>query len=182
MKMGQADLDDVAAHLVLGLHAEWIDPSAWIAPGATVTGEVHLDKEVSVWYGAVVRGDSAPIHIGARTNVQDGSVIHVDHGMPTTIGSDVVIGHGAIVHAATVGDGCLIAIRSTVLSGAVIGEGSIIGAGAVVTEGKEIPPRSLVLGVPGRVIKELAPEQVARIRKQAARYVAYSRRYMAELD
>jgi carbonic anhydrase/acetyltransferase-like protein (isoleucine patch superfamily) len=100
--------------------------------------------------------------------------------MPTVIGADVVIGHGAIIHAATVADACMIAIRSTVLSGATIGEGSIIGAGAVVTEGKVIPPRSLVLGVPGRVVRQVSDEQAAKIRTQAARYVAYSRVYAIE--
>lgn len=179
MKMGHVDPHEVAAALVLGFHPEWIDPKAWIAPGATVVGEVHLGEEVSVWYSAVVRGDSAPVHIGPRTNVQDGSVVHVDHGMPTVIGEDVVLGHGAVVHAATVESGCLIAIRATVLSGAVIGEGSIVGAGAVIPEGRIIPPRSLVLGVPGRVVREISEEQAAQVREQAARYVAYSRVYQS---
>lgn len=177
MKLGQVGADVVARDLVLGFHPEWIDPTAWVAPGAFVSGAVHLAEQVSVWYGAVLRGDTAPIRIGPRTNVQDASIIHVDHGMPTVIGADVVIGHGAIIHAATVADGCLIAIRSTVLSGAEIGEGSIIGAGAVVTEGKIIPPRSLVLGVPGRVVREVSDERALQVRAQAARYVAYSRAY-----
>ena len=180
MKLGRVGADDVARDLVLGFHPEWIDPTAWVAPGAFVSGAVYLAEQVSVWYGAVLRGDTAPITIGPRTNVQDGSIIHVDHGMPTVIGADVVIGHGAIVHAATVADGCLIAIRSTVLSGAQIGEGSIIGAGAVVTEGKVIPPRSLVLGVPGRVVREISDEQAGQVRAQAARYVAYSRAYRSQ--
>lgn len=180
MKLGQVDTDQIVRGLVLGFHPEWIDPTAWIAPGATVTGEVHLGERASVWFGSVLRGDVAAIHIGPRTNVQDGSVIHVDHGMPAAIGADVVIGHGAIVHAATVEDGCLIAIRATVLSGALIGAGSIVGAGAVVTEGKVIPPRSLVLGVPGRIVRELDDEQIAQVREQAARYVAYAQAYRAQ--
>jgi carbonic anhydrase/acetyltransferase-like protein (isoleucine patch superfamily) len=138
---------------------------------------VHLGEQASVWFGAVLRGDTAPIHVGPRSNVQDGSVIHVDHGMPTRIGADVVIGHGAVIHAATVQDGCLIGIRATVLSGAVIGEGSIVGAGALVTEGKVIPPRSLVLGVPGRIVRQIDDEQADQILKQATRYVAYAKEY-----
>jgi carbonic anhydrase/acetyltransferase-like protein (isoleucine patch superfamily) len=178
MKQGEVDGEQIAELLHADYHPEWIAPSAWVAPGASIVGEVHLAQEVSVWFGAVLRGDTAPIYVGARSNVQDGSVIHVDHGMPTRIGADVVMGHGAIVHAATVQDRCLIAIRATVLSGAVVGEGSIVGAGAVVTEGKVIPPRSLVLGVPGRVVREIDDAQVAKIREQAARYVTYAKVYM----
>jgi carbonic anhydrase/acetyltransferase-like protein (isoleucine patch superfamily) len=177
MKLGRVEGKSGVRDLTLGFHPEWIHPTAWIAPGAVVLGEVHLDEDASVWYGAVLRGDTAAIHIGVRTNVQDGVVIHVDHGMPCVIGADVVVGHGAIIHAATVRDGCLIAIRSTVLSGAVIGAGSVVGAGAVVTEGMEIPPRSLVLGIPGRVVREIDDKQAAQICEQAARYVAYSRVY-----
>ncbi len=181
MKMGEADLEAIGTGLSIGFHPEWVDPTAWMAPGAIVTGDVHLAEYASVWYGAVLRGDSASIHVGARTNIQDGSVVHVDHGMPTVIGADVVIGHGAIVHAATVEDGCLIAIGATVLSGAVIGRGSIVGAGAVVTEGKVIPPRSLVLGVPGRVVRQVDDAQVAKVREQAARYAAYAEVYRARV-
>jgi carbonic anhydrase/acetyltransferase-like protein (isoleucine patch superfamily) len=182
MKQGAVDRAAMGDAVVIGFHPEWVSGTAWIAPGAVVTGEVHLADEVSVWYGAVLRGDSAAIYIGPRTNVQDGTVVHVDHGMPTRIGSDVVIGHGAVVHAATVGDGSLIAIRATVLSGAVIGEGSIVGAGAVVTEGKVIPPRSLVLGIPGRVVRQVDDVQAAQIREQAARYVAYARLYRSHQE
>jgi carbonic anhydrase/acetyltransferase-like protein (isoleucine patch superfamily) len=180
MKMGEANLEAIGEELVLGFHPEWVHRTAWIAPGAAVTGEVHLAEKASVWYAAVLRGDSAPIHVGARTNIQDGSVLHVDHGMPTVVGADVVIGHGAVVHAATVEDGCLIAIRATVLSGAVVGEGSIVGAGAIVTEGRVIPPRSLVLGVPGRVVRQIDDMQAAQVREQAARYVAYAGLYRAQ--
>jgi len=180
MKMGETNLEAIEQELVLGFHPEWVHRTTWVAPGAVVTGEVHLAEHVSIWYASVLRGDSAPIHIGARTNVQDGSVIHVDHGMPTTIGADVVIGHGAVVHAATVEDGCLIAIRATVLSGAVIGAGSIVGAGALVTEGKVIPPRSLVLGIPGRVVRQIDDAQMALVHEQAARYVAYAELYRSK--
>jgi carbonic anhydrase/acetyltransferase-like protein (isoleucine patch superfamily) len=177
MKQGEVDETRIPELLVAEHHPEWIAKSAWIAPGAQVVGEVHLDDQVSVWFNVVLRGDTAPIRIGARSNVQDGSVVHVDHGMPTHIGSDVVIGHGAVVHAATVEDGCLIGIRATVLSGAVIGEGSIVGAGALVTEGKVIPPRSLVLGVPGRIVRDIDDEQARKIVRQAARYVTYAQEY-----
>ena len=181
MKLGRVNMDAIREELALGFHPEWIDPTAWIAPGAVLLGEVHLAEETSVWYGCVLRGDTAPILIGPRTNVKDGTVIHVDHGMPTAIGAEVVIGHGAVVHAATVEDGCLIAIRATVLSGAVIGRDSIVGAGAVVTEGKIIPPRSLVLGVPGRVVRQIDDAQAAKVREQAARYVAYAELYRARM-
>jgi carbonic anhydrase/acetyltransferase-like protein (isoleucine patch superfamily) len=182
MKIGRVEGQNGVRDLTLGFHSEWIHPTVWIAPGAVVLGEVHLAEEASVWYGAVLRGDTSAIHVGARTNVQDGAVIHVDHGMPCVIGSDVVVGHGAIIHAATVMDGCLIAIRSTVLSGAVVGAGSVVGAGAVVTEGTEIPARSLVLGIPGRVVRQIDDAQANQIREQAARYVTYSRVYRALSD
>jgi len=161
---------------------EWVDSTAWIAPNAVVVGEVHLAGYASVWYGAVLRGDLAPVFIGPRTNVQDGCVIHVDHGLPAIIGGDVVMGHGAIVHAATVEDGCMIAIRATVLSRAVIGTGSIIGAGAVVTEDAVIAPRSLVLGVPGRVVRSVSDEEAAEVRKLAERYVIYSQGFASRRD
>lgn len=180
--MGDMDAEAILQELALGFRPEWVHPTAWIAPGASVTGEVHLAEEVSVWYGCVLRGDIAPIRVGPRTNVQDGSVVHVDHGMPTIIGADVVVGHGAIVHAATVEDGSLIAIRAAVLSEAVVGAGSIVGAGAVVTEGQVIPPRSLVLGVPGRVVRMVTDEEAARVRELAGRYVVYARGYRERLS
>ncbi len=171
--------DALDLNIVLGFHPEWIDPTAWIAPGAIITGEVYLAEMVSVWYQAVLRGDIAPIEVGPRTNIQDGAVIHVDHNTPARLGADIVVGHGAVIHAAVVEDGCLIAIRSTVLSGAVIGRESIIGAGALVPEGMVVPPRSLVLGVPGKVRRQVSDQEAARIHELAARYVAYSRAYQA---
>lgn len=181
MHMGPVDVDSILKEMVLGFHPEWVHPTAWIAPSAVVTGEVHLAEETSVWYGCVLRGDIAPIRVGPRSNIQDGSVVHVDHAQPALIGADVVVGHGAIIHGATVEDGCLIAIRATVLSGAVIGAGSIVGAGTVVTEGAVIPPHSLVLGVPGKVRRALSDQEAAQIRALAGRYVLYSRGYMAAL-
>ena len=166
----------------VGFYPDLIHPTAWIAPGAAVIGRVHLGEWASVWYGAVLRGDLAEIRVGARSNVQDGCVVHVDRGMPAIIGDDVVLGHGAVVHAATVEDGCLIAIRAVVLSGAVIGAGSIVGAGAVVTERTVIPPRSLVLGVPGRVVRELSEQEVSRTRALAEHYVQLAQAHARHLS
>ena len=137
-----------------------IDASAFIHPQAFVCGDVTLGARVSVWPTAVVRGDTAPIAIGDDSNVQDGTVVHVDHGVPCTIGARVAIGHRAIVHGATVEDDCLIAMGAILLNRVHVGRGSIVGAGAVCTEGLGIPPNSLVLGVPARVVREL-PESVA---------------------
>lgn len=132
-----------------------VPESAWVAPSATVVGDVELGEEASVWYGCVLRGDIAPIRIGAETNVQDLTVVHVDVDRPCLIGDRVGIGHRAIVHACTIGDGSLIGMGAVVLSHVEIGEGSLVAAGAVVTEGMEVPPDSLVVGVPGKVIREV---------------------------
>lgn len=140
-----------------------IDPTAFIHPQAVVLGDVTLGAHVSVWPTAVLRGDSDRIVVGDESNVQDGSVLHADHGLPTIVGKRVAIGHRAIVHGAVVEDGCLIGMGCVVLNGARVGAGSIIGAGAVVTEGMQIPPGSLVLGVPARVVKPVTPEMTARI-------------------
>jgi carbonic anhydrase/acetyltransferase-like protein (isoleucine patch superfamily) len=175
--MSTVSIEEMVRNLVIGFQPELVHPSVWIAPTAVVTGTVHIGAWASVWYGAVLRGDVASITIGPRTNVQDGCIVHVDYGKPTVLGSEVVMGHGAVVHAATIEDGCLIAMRATILSGARIGEGSIIGAGAVVKEGAQIPPRSLVMGVPGRVLRHVSDGDAASIRKLAERYVACSRSY-----
>lgn len=130
---------------------------------SVVIGQVTLGDDVSLWPGAVLRGDMAAIRVGNRTNIQDGSVFHTDTGCPAVIGEDCVVGHQACVHACTVGNRCLIGIRSVILTGAQIGDECIIGAGAVVTEGKAIPPRSLVLGVPGKVVRQVTEEEVKGI-------------------
>jgi carbonic anhydrase/acetyltransferase-like protein (isoleucine patch superfamily) len=148
------------------------DETQFIAPTATVIGAVSLGEGASVWYGASVRADLAPIVIGARSNVQDNASIHVDPGLPAIIGDDVTIGHNAVVHGATVGDGCLIGMGSIVLNRAVIGAGSLIAAGTVVREGMQVPPGSLVAGVPGKVLKTLSPAQQAHIRENAGVYIA----------
>lgn len=140
-----------------------IHPTAFVHPQAVVLGDVTLGAHASVWPTAVLRGDSDRIVVGDESNVQDGSVLHADHGLPALVGKRVAIGHRAIVHGAVVEDGCLIGMGCVVLNGARVGAGSIIGAGAVVTEGMQIPPGSLVLGVPARVVKPVTPAMAARI-------------------
>lgn len=152
-----------------------------ICPGAQVVGDVTLGDRASVWFNAVIRGDLAPVTVGAETNVQDGAVLHVDTGVPLCVGARVTVGHGAILHACTVGDGALIGMGAIVLSGAAVGEEALVGAGALVPEGKVIPPRCLALGVPARVVRELTPEEVERLGESAARYVALAARYLAGL-
>jgi carbonic anhydrase/acetyltransferase-like protein (isoleucine patch superfamily) len=149
-----------------------IDPTAFIHPLAVVLGDVSLGPRVSVWPTAVLRGDSAPISVGAESNVQDGTVIHVDEGFPSRVGARVAIGHGAIVHGATIEDDCLIAMGAILLNGVHVGSGSIVGAGAVCTEGMRIPVNSLVLGVPGRVVRGTTPEMRSRIAATVASYLA----------
>jgi carbonic anhydrase/acetyltransferase-like protein (isoleucine patch superfamily) len=152
----------------------------FLADNATVVGDVRIGDESSLWFGAVVRGDYFPIAIGARTNVQDNAVVHITAGSaPTSIGDDVTIGHGAIVHGCTLGDECLVGMGSIVLDGAVVGDGSFIAAGSLVTPGTVIPPRSFVMGRPARVTRPASDEDVARIRESAAHYVRYARDYRA---
>lgn len=157
-----------------------IDPSAFVAMNATVIGSVSIGKDASLWFGAVVRGDMAEIIIGDESNVQDNAVVHVDFGKPSIIGNGVTVGHGAIIHGAVVKDNVLIGMGSILLNGAVIGENSVIGAGTVVTEGFEVPPNSLVLGVPGKIIRQLKAEEIERIKEAARVYVEYARRYREE--
>ena len=154
-----------------------IDPSAFIHPLAVVCGDVHLAAHVSVWPTAVIRGDTARITIGESSNVQDGTIIHVDHAVPTTIGARVAIGHRAIVHGATIEDDCLIAMGAILLNHVKVGRGSIIGAGALCTEGMDVPPNSLVLGVPGRVVRETTAAERERIAKTVASYLALQDRH-----
>jgi carbonic anhydrase/acetyltransferase-like protein (isoleucine patch superfamily) len=150
----------------------------YIAPTATVIGDVEIAADSSVWFGAVIRGDVASIKIGRRTSVQDNAVIHVSEGVGTVVGDDVTIGHSAVIHGSNIGDTTLIGIGAIVLDNAQVGVGSIIGAGAVVTEEAVVPPRSLVLGVPGRVIREVTSEQIEWIKNNAEQYVQLARRYM----
>lgn len=145
--------------------------SAWIAPGAYVVGKVSLGEESSVWYGAVLRGDTEPIRIGARTNVQDGCVLHADPGFPAIVGDDCVVGHNAIVHGCEIENGCLIGMGATILNGAKIGAGSIVAAGALIPEGKEFPPGSLIVGVPAKRVKDVSEEQREDIARGVRTYV-----------
>ena len=154
-----------------------IHHSAFIHSEAVVLGNVSLGERASVWPTAVIRGDSDRIEIGNESNVQDGAVLHADESMPCIIGDRVTIGHRAIVHGATVEDDCLIGMGAIVLNKAVIGRGSLIGAGAVVTEGTVVPPRSLVLGLPGRRIMEVDDETTARIRRGCEAYVELGKRH-----
>ena len=144
---------------------------AYVADGAILIGAVTLKEGSSVWFNSVLRADSEPITIGRFTNVQDNSTLHVDPGFPCVVGDHVTIGHGAIVHACTVEDNVLIGMHATVLSGAVVGRDSIVGANALVTENARIPPGSLVLGVPGKVVRSLKPEEIEGIRRSAEGYV-----------
>ena len=153
----------------------------WIAPTATVLGNVIMKKNASVWFGAVVRGDNEPITIGENSNVQDNSVLHTDIGFPLTIGAGVTVGHLVMLHGCTIGDGSLIGIGAIVLNGARIGRNCLIGAGALITEGKEIPDNSMVVGSPGKVIRTLSDEQAAGIGAGAAHYVENWQRYATGL-
>ncbi|PZR53539.1 gamma carbonic anhydrase family protein [Xylanimonas oleitrophica] len=151
-------------------HMPEIDPTAWLAPTATVIGRVRIGPRASVFYGAVLRGDMDEIVLGAGSNVQDNCVLHTDTGVPTHVGENVGIGHGAIVHGATVEDGCLIGMGSTLLNGSVVREGAFVAAGALVREGQEVPAHHLAVGVPAKVRGELDEEGRERVRRNAIQY------------
>ncbi len=161
----------------LGGHAPQLGPGAWVAPNASVIGHVELGAQASVWYGVVIRGDNELIRIGARSNVQECSVLHTDQGFPLTLGEGVTVGHQAMLHGCTVGEGSLIGIQAVVLNGAKIGKHCLVGAGAVVTEGKAFPDGSLILGSPAKVVRALTPEQIERLRWSAAHYVDNAERH-----
>ena len=168
--------------LSIRFRPDQVHPTAFIAPGAVVLGDVTVGEEASIWFNAVVRGDSEAIRIGRRANVQDGAILHADPGFPCQLGDNVTVGHAAIVHGATIADDVLIGMRAVVLNGANIGRHSIIGAGAVVTEGTVIPPGSLVLGMPGKVKRETAADDLTQIAHAAAHYVAAAAEYRAVPD
>ncbi|MDE0297727.1 MAG: gamma carbonic anhydrase family protein [Candidatus Poribacteria bacterium] len=147
-----------------------IHPSAFIAPGAMIIGDVSIGEDSGIWFNCVLRGDIDRIEVGARSNIQDGTVIHLDSGIPTIVGDDVTIGHAAIIHACTISDGALIGMGAIVLSGAKIGEEAIVAAGTLVREGQEIPPRSVAMGVPAKVRRETTEEDLERMRENAAGY------------
>ena len=161
--------------------APQIAESAWIADSAQVMGDVQLGADASVWFGTVVRGDTAHITIGEGTNVQDASVLHADEGMPLTIGRHVTVGHQVMLHGCTIGDESLIGIGAIVLIGAIIGKNCLVGAGALVTEGKEFPDGSMIIGSPARVVRQLTPEQIEGLRRSAQHYIHNARRFRAGL-
>jgi len=160
----------------VGEAAPRIHPSAWVAPGAVVVGDVEIGSETSVWYGAVLRGDVHRVRVGARSNLQDHAVVHVTAGVhPTEIGDEVTVGHRAVVHGCRVEDGALVGIAATVLDGASVGEGALVAAGAVVTPGTRVPPGALVLGAPARVVRDLSDEERRLQRERALEYVETAR-------
>lgn len=152
-----------------------IHPTAFIAATAAVMGDVTLGEDASVWYGTVLRGDMAPIVIGAQSNIQDGSIVHVDAGVPCSVGSRVAVGHRVVLHGCTVGDDCLIAMGSLLLNGVRIGAGCVVAAGAVVPEGMEVPPGSLVMGVPGRIVRSVDAALAKRVAATWSHYVKEAR-------
>ena len=165
----------------LGDRAPQIDATAYIADGAQLIGDVVLGSGVSVWFNAVLRGDTERISVGAGSNVQDGAILHADPGFPCAVGTGVVTGHGAILHGCQIGDDCLIGMGAVVLNGAKIGPGSIVAAGAVVPEGKEFPPRSLIMGVPAKVVREATTQDLEQIAAGARHYQERARLYQAAL-
>jgi carbonic anhydrase/acetyltransferase-like protein (isoleucine patch superfamily) len=164
-----------------GIGLEAASDQYWVAPTAVLIGKVRLEANASVWWGAVLRGDNELITVGTGSNVQDGCVCHTDPGFPLLIGAEVTVGHLAMLHGCTIGEGSLIGIGAIVLNGARIGRNCLIGAKALIAEGKEIPDNSLVMGMPGKVVGEVRPEQAQRMRRGTERYVANWRRYAAGL-
>lgn len=157
-----------------------IDPSAWLAPGADVIGRVNLAADVSVWFGAVLRGDNDSISIGHGSNIQDGVVVHTDPDFPCQVGEFCVVGHRAVLHGCRIGNEVLIGIGAIVLNGAVIPDGCLVGAGALVPEGKQLEPNSLYVGVPARKVRSLDSEERARIRANAQGYIARAKKYASD--
>ena len=157
--------------------APQVDATAWVAPDANVIGRVVLEAKASVWFGCTIRGDNEPIVIGEGTNVQENCVFHTDLGFPLTLGANVTVGHKAMLHGCTVGEGSLIGMGATVLNGARIGKNCLIGAGALVTEGKEIPDGSMVLGSPGKVVRQLDEATIRGLYASAAHYQSNAARF-----
>jgi carbonic anhydrase/acetyltransferase-like protein (isoleucine patch superfamily) len=155
--------------------------SAWVADNAQVMGAVKIEADASVWFGVTVRGDTETIEIGEGSNIQDGSVMHADHGKPIKVGKHVTVGHMVMLHGCTIGDESLIGIGAVVLNGAKIGKNCLVGAGSLVTEGKEFPDGSMIMGTPAKVVRELSPEQIEGLRQSARHYVENARRFKAGL-
>ena len=156
-----------------------VDPSAWVAPGAVLAGDVTVGAEASIWYATVVRGDGDAIVIGARTNIQDGCVLHTDPGLRLVVGERVSVGHRAVLHGGVIEDEVLVGMGSIVMNGARIGSGSLVAAGALVTEGTQVPPRSLVVGAPAKVRRQLTDDEVAMVGHNADHYLAVARMHAA---
>ena len=165
-------LDDIAPAIA---------PTAWVADSAQVIGNVELGEGASVWFGAVLRGDNERLTVGPGSNIQDGAMVHSDRGFPVTLGANVTVGHLVTLHGCTVGDGSLIGIQAVVLNGAKIGRNCLVGAGSLVTEGKEFPDGSMIMGTPAKVVRQLAPEQIAAMQRGAPHYVANAQRFRTGL-
>ena len=157
-----------------------IHPTTFVAQGAVIVGDVTLAEETSVWFNASLRGDTTPITIGPRSNVQEGCIFHADPGFPAIIGAGVTVGHGALVHGAKVGDNTLIGMRAILMNGVEVGENCIIGAGALLTQGKTFPAGSLIMGSPAKVVRPLTPEEIEANRVSAESYVKRSRAFLAQ--
>jgi carbonic anhydrase/acetyltransferase-like protein (isoleucine patch superfamily) len=166
----------------LGDKAPSVDATAYVAPDATLVGDVQLGPQASVWFQAVARGDNEPIRIGAQSNVQEGAVLHADPGYPLTLGERVTVGHQAMLHGCTIGEGSLIGIQAVVLNGARIGKHCLVGAGAIVTERKEFPDRSLILGAPAKVVRQLSDEDVKNLEANAAGYAERAAVFASQLE
>jgi carbonic anhydrase/acetyltransferase-like protein (isoleucine patch superfamily) len=165
----------------LDKHIPAVADSAWVADNAQVMGAVSIAADASVWFGVTVRGDTETIEIGEGSNIQDGSVMHADHGKPIKVGKNVTVGHMVMLHGCTIGDESLIGIGAVVLNGAKIGKNCLVGAGSLVTEGKEFPDGSMIMGTPAKVVRELSPEQIEGLRQSASHYVENARRFKAGL-
>ncbi|MDQ0338192.1 carbonic anhydrase/acetyltransferase-like protein (isoleucine patch superfamily) [Caldalkalibacillus uzonensis] len=157
-----------------------LHPSAYIAPGAKLIGDITVGEDSTIWFNAVLRGDNAPIIIGKGSNIQDGTIVHVDPGYPVKVGDNVTVGHNVILHGCTVEDGALIGMGATILNGAVIGKGALIAAGAVVPEGKVIEPGMLVAGVPAKPLRKLSEENMKRVQEGASHYIERGKLYTEE--
>lgn len=165
----------------LGEHTPQIDPQSWVAPNATVIGQVSLARNASVWWNCTLRGDTDRLCVGENSNIQDGSVLHTDPGLQLVVGSNVTVGHMVMLHGCTIGDGSLIGMGAILLNRSVIGKNSLVGANTLIPEGKTFPDRVLIVGSPGKVVRELTDEEVARLPGSAERYVKNWQRYQREL-
>jgi carbonic anhydrase/acetyltransferase-like protein (isoleucine patch superfamily) len=165
----------------LGEHAPEIDPSAYITESANIIGKAKIEANANIWFDVTIRGDNELITVSENSNVQEGCVLHTDPGYPLTIGKNVTIGHQAMLHGCTIGEGSLVGIQAVILNGAKIGQNCLVGAGALVTEGKEFPDNSLIVGAPAKAIRTLTEEDIARIKKNTSNYVKRGQFYKTNL-